>query len=337
MRRGILCFKIFCGRILKDTTRGKHGRCPYLCACVYTHYILKYNLKLCTFRGVILQHDHFGTHLDKNGKTIDDELELQNFEHAGTILAELWSAMVIDSHPTIAEYVTAEATEKVIIKSEEWKATHVRQSQYLLQIVKCEDKACCETFESSYLSIVNDRFLPPPLAVAQTKDGLLAVVDDKKGKYLSLHQNLSMRGQLSSFGNRRFPKGIPYDFSNPAVKDVLQRRICPECGLYFGAIGMMESHYKECKHAFLKVTGVAKNAQRTEQRGNFFKVRPTRIAAKRGQEVLCALHLQELEWLDMDDVDIDGYDIPEETRPKSGTPVLDNVVQEHWFTSGDEV
>ena len=39
--------------------------------------------------GVILPHDHFGTHLDHNNETIDKELELQNLEYAGKILAEL--------------------------------------------------------------------------------------------------------------------------------------------------------------------------------------------------------------------------------------------------------
>ena len=35
--------------------------------------------------GVILPHDHFGTHLDNENDTIDEELELQNFEHAGEV------------------------------------------------------------------------------------------------------------------------------------------------------------------------------------------------------------------------------------------------------------
>ena len=52
--------------------------------------------------GVILPHDHFGTHLDHNNKTIDEELELQNFEYADEILAELWPKLVIDDHPVIA-------------------------------------------------------------------------------------------------------------------------------------------------------------------------------------------------------------------------------------------
>ena len=55
--------------------------------------------------GVILPHDHFGTHLDHNNKTIDEELELQNFEYAGEILAKLRSKLVIDDHPVIAEFV----------------------------------------------------------------------------------------------------------------------------------------------------------------------------------------------------------------------------------------
>ena len=35
--------------------------------------------------GVILDHEHFGTHLDDQGKTIDAELEIKNFDHAGKL------------------------------------------------------------------------------------------------------------------------------------------------------------------------------------------------------------------------------------------------------------
>ena len=46
--------------------------------------------------GVILDHEHFGSHLDNQGDTIDPELELKNFEYAGEILSEIWSKLVID-------------------------------------------------------------------------------------------------------------------------------------------------------------------------------------------------------------------------------------------------
>ena len=104
--------------------------------------------------GAILPHDHFGTHLDHSNKTIDEELELQNFEYAGEILAELWSKMVIDGHPIVAKFIKDPPSEVSIIKSEEWRANHVRQSQYLLQIVKCTDVACCSPFQSSYLKVI---------------------------------------------------------------------------------------------------------------------------------------------------------------------------------------
>ena len=109
--------------------------------------------------GVILPHDHFGTHLDHNNKTIDEELELQNFEYAGEILAELWSKMVIDGHPVVAEFIKDPPSEVSIIKLEDWRANHVRESQYLLQIVKCTDVACCSPFPSSYLKVIKDGLL----------------------------------------------------------------------------------------------------------------------------------------------------------------------------------
>ena len=55
--------------------------------------------------GLILPHDHFGTHLDSQGRTTDRELELSNFEHAGKILADIWSKTVIDGNPVVAEYI----------------------------------------------------------------------------------------------------------------------------------------------------------------------------------------------------------------------------------------
>lgn len=33
--------------------------------------------------GVILPHEHFGSHLDDKGITTDDNLEKRNFQHAG--------------------------------------------------------------------------------------------------------------------------------------------------------------------------------------------------------------------------------------------------------------
>ena len=104
------------------------------------------------------------------------------------------------------------------MKSEEWKACHVRQSQYFLQIVKCTDPRCCSNFQSSYLKVAPKRFLPPPLPVVHTRNGIEWAKDDKDATYLSLYQNISLQNALmSAQATKKFPKGIPYDYSCPSV------------------------------------------------------------------------------------------------------------------------
>ena len=122
--------------------------------------------------GVILKHDKFGSHLDAKGVAVDKDLELKNFEYTGHILAEIWSGLEIDGNPVVAEFIEDNAPVIVGKKSEEWKACHVRQSQYFLQIVKCTDPKCCSSFQSSYLKVVPKRFLPPPLPVVHTRNAI---------------------------------------------------------------------------------------------------------------------------------------------------------------------
>ncbi|KAG7163378.1 hypothetical protein Hamer_G004515 [Homarus americanus] len=45
--------------------------------------------------GVILPQDHFGSHLNSNGETVDEELEEQNFAHAGKILADIYGQLLL--------------------------------------------------------------------------------------------------------------------------------------------------------------------------------------------------------------------------------------------------
>ena len=70
----------------------------------------------------------------------------KNFEHTGEFLAVFWSKMAINDHSVVADYVGKEPSD---IISEEWKDNHIRESQYLLQIIKCADTACCSPFQSS--------------------------------------------------------------------------------------------------------------------------------------------------------------------------------------------
>jgi hypothetical protein len=55
--------------------------------------------------GLILPHDHFGSHLNDSGTTINVDLEKLNFRKAGQILAETWNQSIIDGFPCVAEYL----------------------------------------------------------------------------------------------------------------------------------------------------------------------------------------------------------------------------------------
>lgn len=87
--------------------------------------------------GLILPHDSYGSHLNDSGKTIDSSLERDNFQKAGEVLAEVWSSVLIDGHEVVAEYIQPNDDESSVtdLTDEQWYADHVRESQYLLQVL----------------------------------------------------------------------------------------------------------------------------------------------------------------------------------------------------------
>lgn len=86
--------------------------------------------------GVILPHDHFGSHLNSQCKTIDSELEKRNFAYAGEVLSEIWTELQFDGYPIVAEYVDPSAETPAVIEVDaQWYSVHVRESQYFLQVI----------------------------------------------------------------------------------------------------------------------------------------------------------------------------------------------------------
>lgn len=110
--------------------------------------------------GVILKENHFGTHLNDQGKTID--LEKTNFQHAAENLSEIWSSLVIDGHPVDCSYVQPPADGKRDFNlgqmDQVWYFHNVRTSQYLTQIVKCNSKDCCGEHRSDLTTVLKSRF-----------------------------------------------------------------------------------------------------------------------------------------------------------------------------------
>ena len=138
--------------------------------------------------GVILPFDTFGTHLNASNKTIDMELEKKNLKAAGEVLAEIWSESIIYDHPIKARYVDPQKRSIDTTETEAWKNVPVQQSQYMLQIVKCPDQRCCK-FRTNYLTYFPERFLPPPVPLKCTVDGL----EISEGIFGSLFQAICLR------------------------------------------------------------------------------------------------------------------------------------------------
>lgn len=55
--------------------------------------------------GVVLPFESYGSHLDSSGKTINKTLEKKNFKKSGELLSKIFSNMVIDKEPVVAEYL----------------------------------------------------------------------------------------------------------------------------------------------------------------------------------------------------------------------------------------
>ncbi|KAI9556025.1 hypothetical protein GHT06_018591 [Daphnia sinensis] len=251
--------------------------------------------------GLILPHDHFRTHLDDQGRTIDDEKEKKNFLFAGQTLAEIWSDVVIDSFPVVAKYVDPDSEselkpESLVSKDETWFANHVRTSQYCLQIVKCFDETCCSKIRSSYFSLIPGRFLPPPIPLIQSEnDGLKAPERSEsetnhKFAPLFISQNLNL--------DRILPR------TSRNFKSQLSERCCKECSLYFASKVMLKNHSSMHKTAKIPVIP---------------RIRPLRVAAKRQRELMAIIahsenDPEEAEWIHEDLLDVQGIEIPKRTN-----------------------
>ncbi|CAG8844878.1 7100_t:CDS:2, partial [Gigaspora margarita] len=121
--------------------------------------------------GITLPIDTFGSHLDSQGKVINQELAKKNFRHAGETLCTLWSRDLIFGKNVMAQYVEDNLPPFQIEDNEEesktfwkWLEKHTQICQYSLDIRKCDDLTCCHpkrNEESAAFLAENGGFLPP--------------------------------------------------------------------------------------------------------------------------------------------------------------------------------
>ena len=198
--------------------------------------------------GLILRHETYGSHLDERRRTIDPQLERENFAAAGQVLANIWSSTKIDGYEVLAKYVdppserpTRRQMSESSLSEEEWMAKHVRQSQYCLQVVKCHDRSCCSPLRSLYLKLFPDRFIPPPIRYIKTEIGPeVASVEGNVGEFGTLAQRVLYKVLDPE---TKYPT-IPFDLYCPSVQDKLAHRFCSDCGQYFSTVSAKKTHRK---------------------------------------------------------------------------------------------
>ncbi|CAF4429663.1 unnamed protein product, partial [Adineta steineri] len=132
---------------------------------------------------------------------------------------------MIDNHPVVSKYIEPPLNDSEDLNEPEnllWSSKHIRQSQYLLQIIRCTDNKCCTPWRSYYFQFVQDRFIPAPIAYNMSKFGPTpASFDEKHSKYFTLFERI----QLQKFiHDKLMMDSIPYDRYCVSIKQDIQRR-----------------------------------------------------------------------------------------------------------------
>ena len=83
--------------------------------------------------GALLEHDHFGSHLDDKGNIIDAELELKNVDVQVKFWLKLWTGWLLTWQASSCRGICLKGGTKNMKKvTEEWKLIHIWSSLYLL-------------------------------------------------------------------------------------------------------------------------------------------------------------------------------------------------------------
>lgn len=174
------------------------------------------------------------------------ELEKKNFEFAGNVLAEVWTNTIIEEFPTVAQFFETEG-ELDPECDYAWRNKHLPESQYFLQIIKCTDRSCCDT-PRSLLYTFMERFMPPPMPLQQSPEGL-AIPErstnfDHNVKFAPLLLVRSLDVEKLLPHSCCLAKQVTYDMFCPSLHTKLTQRCCESCGLYHASVKSLNMHSK---------------------------------------------------------------------------------------------
>ncbi len=130
-----------------------------------------------------------------------------------------------------------------------WCATHVFQTQYTIQIIRCTKPECCGPWRSNYIQVFPHRFLPPPVPFHRSSRGVrLAEIESSFANdkpispyYGTLFQRIQFHGIVVR--GKQIPL-IPFDAYCPSIQNKLDSRTCSICKQYIPSIIRLRNHYR---------------------------------------------------------------------------------------------
>jgi hypothetical protein len=130
-----------------------------------------------------------------------------------------------------------------------WCATHVFQTQYTIQIIRCTKPECCGPWRSNYIQVFPHRFLPPPVPFDRSSRGVrlaeinssLANIKPISPYYGTLFQRIQFHGIVVRGTQNPL---IPFDAFCPSVQTRLHSRTCAICKQYVPSSTRLRNHYR---------------------------------------------------------------------------------------------
>ena len=122
---------------------------------------------------------------------------------------------------------------------------HVRQSQYMLQIIKCSDSFCGKPWRTNYPMFFPKQFLPVPVTISTSDNGLK--IDPKKGSFRSLFHffYLASTLRLDTCCSEYCPS---LQEKNAKNEGVIDWHTCKNCSLYHSTVAAMKKLKSVCQN-----------------------------------------------------------------------------------------
>ena len=204
---------------------------------------------------LVLPYQTFGSHLNSSGVTIGEDLEKDNFKAAGKVLSEVWTNLVIDSYPVVAEFIDTPPSDRTMHYKVTplFRSRHVFETRYMTVYLKCDDLSCCSRPKTVVASYFPGRRIPPLIPIYQTTSGPKAMdlspdIYKQVITFPSYPTRILMEKELTPQALiEKFPMGVPYDVYFPTQQDKIEKQTCAICGKYHSSIKSLKLHKQICK------------------------------------------------------------------------------------------